>query len=278
MKFSIGEFSKITSLSVKSLRLYHEKGILVPAHVDQFTGYRYYDEANFETAKSIRILKKYDFTLAEIKEMLEECQDESDLIDYLVAKLSDVEQKIQRYKEISREIELTIQHEKERAMNISEAFQIEEKEVDTMLIAGYRMTGKYPEIGEGFKILGKAIGRNINGKAMALFYDNEYKESDADFEPCFPVRKGKNSDRISVRELKGGKCVSLIHKGPYENLGESYKQLFAYLNDKGYETMLPSREIYLKGPGMIFKGNANNYLTEIVFMIREEKGNRDDEN
>ncbi|NOY58683.1 MAG: MerR family transcriptional regulator [Calditrichaeota bacterium] len=278
MNFSIGEFSKMTTLSIKSLRLYHEKGILIPAKVDKFTGYRYYDEANYETAKSIRILKEYDFTLAEIKEMLEECQDESAILEYLVVKLSDVGRKIQRYKEISQQIELTIQHERERAMQINKEFQIEEKEVDTLLIAGYRMKGKYPDIGEGFKILGKAIGRHINGKAMALFYDSEFKETDADFEPCFPVRKGKSSDRISVRELKGGKCVSLIHKGPYETLGESYKKIFAYLNDKGYETLLPSREIYLKGPGMIFKGNANNYLTEIIMPVRDTKGAADGKN
>jgi len=55
MKFSIGEFSKITSLSIKSLRLYHEKGILIPAEVDEFTGYRYYNEANYDMAKSIKI-------------------------------------------------------------------------------------------------------------------------------------------------------------------------------------------------------------------------------
>ncbi len=278
MKFSIGEFSKMTALSIKSLRLYHEKGILIPAKVDKFTGYRYYDEANYETAKSIRILKEYDFTLAEIKEVLEECRDESAILDYLVVKLSDIGRKIQRYKEISQQIELTIQHERERAMQINKEFQIEEKDVDTLLIAGYRMKGKYPDIGEGFKILGKVVGRHINGKAMALFYDSEFKEADADFEPCFPVRKGKSSDRISVRELKGGKCVSLIHKGPYETLGESYKKIFAYLNDKGYETLLPSREIYLKGPGMIFKGNPNNYLTEIIMPVSDAKGAGDGKN
>jgi len=41
--FSIGEFSRITGLSIKALRLYHEKGILVPGRVDDATGYRYYN-------------------------------------------------------------------------------------------------------------------------------------------------------------------------------------------------------------------------------------------
>lgn len=276
--FSIGEFSKMTSLSLKSLRLYHEKGILIPTRVDEFTGYRTYDEANYETAKTIKILKQYDFSLAEIKEVLEECHDESALTELLVEKLRDIEKKIHRYQDISREIELTIKHEKERSMIFDKKLQIEEKNIDTILIAGYRIKGKYSDIGEGFKIIGKAMGRHINGPAMALFYDNEYKESDADFEACFPVSKEKSAERILVRELKGGHAVSLVHKGPYETLGDSYKKLFAYLNDSKYETLLPSREVYLKGPGMIFKGNPNNYLTEIIFMIKKGKVKPDGQN
>jgi len=46
MHYNIGEFSRMTSLSIKSLRLYHDKGILIPVQVDKFTGYRYYDDSN----------------------------------------------------------------------------------------------------------------------------------------------------------------------------------------------------------------------------------------
>ena len=269
MKFSIGEFSRITSLSIKSLRLYHEKQILIPFEVDEFTGYRYYDHTNYETARSIRIMKNLDFTLAEIKEILEECSDEADLIDYLESKLKEVEGKIDQYQKVSRSIEKIILTEKESEMQKNSEFEIEEKNVETLLIAGHRMKGKYESIGEGFKLLGKSVGRFINGKAMALYYDHEYKEDNADFEACFPVRKGNDSDGISVRELKGGKCVSLIHQGAYQNLGDSYKKIFEYINDKGYKTSAISREVYLKGPGMIFKGNPKNYLTEIQFFIEE---------
>jgi DNA-binding transcriptional MerR regulator len=201
MRFSIGEFSRITSLSIKTLRLYHEKGLLVPADVDKFTGYRYYNEMNFETARSIKILKDFDFTLAEIKEMVQDFDDEAELIPHLQDKLQEVEHKIQRYHDISRSLEDII------------------------------------------------------------------KEDGADYEPCFPVCKGTDADGIAVRELKGGRCVALIHKGPYETLRESYKKIFAYLNDKGLKSKLPSREVYLKGPGMIFRGNPKNFLTEIIIMI-----------
>jgi DNA-binding transcriptional MerR regulator len=267
MKFNIGEFSKITSLSIKSLRLYHEKEILVPAEVNEFTGYRYYSEADHDRAKSIKILKDYEFSLAEIKEILDGCDEEEEIIEQLHKKLGEIEGKIEQYKEISRSLESLINYERENKMKPEEQFKVEEKEVETMLIAGYRMKGRYDQVGEGFKILGREMGRHINGKAMNLYYDGEYKEEDADYEPCFPVRKGSSTDKISVRELPGGKCVSLIHKGPYKTLTESYKILYGYVNDKGLKIKLPTREVYLKGPGMIFKGNPNNYLTEIQFML-----------
>jgi effector-binding domain-containing protein len=267
MKFSIGEFSKITSLSIKSLRLYHEKRLLIPAEVDEFTSYRYYNETNYDTARSIKILKEYGFNLADIKKILDECTAESEMLGQLQKKLDEIKENISRYNEITHSIESIIIYEREFKMKDELQFEIEEKEVETILIAGHRMKGKYQEIGEGFKLLGKTMGRHINGKAMCLHFDTEFKEEGADFEPCFPVRKGNSDDKISVRELPGGKCISLIHKGPYEQLSNSYKKIFGYVNEKGYKTKVPSREVYVKGPGMIFKGNPNNYLTEIQIII-----------
>jgi len=225
MRFSIGEFSLTTSLSIKSLRLYHEKGLLIPAEVDADSGYRYYDESNFETGKSIKMLKGFGFSLAEIKDFLDQCSDESDLLPQLEQKLGQVKDQIDRY--------------------------------------------NYDEVGKGLGLVCKKMGRHVNGKPMTLYYDDEYKDEDADFEPCVPVRKGQDTDGISVRELKGGRCVTLVHQGPYETLRESYKRLFAYANEKGYTIRRPTREVYRKGPGLIFKGNPKNYLTEIQLPIED---------
>lgn len=269
MKFSIGEFSRITSLTIKSLRLYHEKEILIPSEIDEFTQYRYYDEANYQTALSIKILREFDFTLAEIKEILDECDDESSLLEQLQSKFSQIQSKIIIYKEISNSLENVIVMEKENKMKVEESFEIEEKEVKTILIAGYKMNGKYSDIGKGFSLLSKRFGRHINGKPLGLYYDGEYTEDEANFEACFPIRKGSEGEGISVRELTGGKCFVLIHKGPYDNLTESYIKLFTYVNEKGFTKKLPTREVYIKGPGMIFKGNPKNYLTEIQIFIED---------
>ncbi|MBU0473419.1 MAG: MerR family transcriptional regulator [Bacteroidetes bacterium] len=269
MKFSIGQYSSITSISIKTLRLYHEKGILIPTEIDEFTKYRYYNESNFETARIIKILKNFDFSLAEIKIILEECSDESDLLEQLKMKSEQIQSKIAQYKTTLNSLESIIKIEKENKMKTEQIFDVEEKIVDTVLIAGYRMQGKYQDIGEGFSKVGKIFGRYLNGKPIALYYDGEYKEDDADYEACFPIRKGTGTDDISVRELKGGKCYTIIHKGSYETLSQSYKHLFEYINEKGIKTKLPTREVYLKGPGMIFKGNPKNYLTEIQIFIEE---------
>jgi DNA-binding transcriptional MerR regulator/effector-binding domain-containing protein len=267
MRFSIGEFSRMTSLSIKSLRLYHEKELLFPAEVDEFTNYRYYSEANFELARAIRMLRNLDFSLAEIRDILDECEEEADLLVYLQQKIKEIAMKIDRYKSISHSMEIMIQTERENAMKDNVSFEIEERELPTLLIAGHRMTGRYDEVGKGFGLLYKKLGRHTNGKPLTLYYDGEYKENQADFEPCVPIRQGTDTEGISVRELKGGKAVTLMHKGSYDTLGESYKKVIAHIHEKGYKSQLPHREVYIKGPGMILRGNPKNYLTEIQMLI-----------
>jgi effector-binding domain-containing protein len=128
----------------------------------------------------------------------------------------------------------------------------------------------YPngDVGKIFSKLGKLAGRYVRGKPMNLYYDGEYKENDADIETCYPVAGDiKKSADLILHKLPGGKCVSLIHKGSYENLSRSYAKIMEYIQNKKYETVLPVRERYLKGPGMIFRGNPKNYLTEIQIFI-----------
>jgi effector-binding domain-containing protein len=136
-----------------------------------------------------------------------------------------------------------------------------------MLIAGLRMKGQYADCGPAFARLDKAVGRYICGKPLCLYYDGEYREDDADFEPCFPIRKEVAVDGLSIHTLPGGHCLTLIHRGPYDQLGRSYAKILKAADERKRKIVLPTREIYVKGPGMIFKGNPKNYLTEIQLPI-----------
>ena len=68
----IGQFSALTALSPKALRIYHENGLLEPASVNSATGYRYYDPSQVEVAARISLLRRAGIALAEIAVYLED--------------------------------------------------------------------------------------------------------------------------------------------------------------------------------------------------------------
>jgi DNA-binding transcriptional MerR regulator len=67
---SIGEFAQLTHLSVRTLRRYHEAGLLEPASVDPASGYRYYTSAQIPAAQVIHRLRELDMPLAEVSTIL----------------------------------------------------------------------------------------------------------------------------------------------------------------------------------------------------------------
>ena len=69
-EISIGEFARRSRLSLKALRLYDERGVLVPSRVDQASGYRYYDTAQVDEARLVAMLRQLQLPLAAIKELL----------------------------------------------------------------------------------------------------------------------------------------------------------------------------------------------------------------
>jgi DNA-binding transcriptional MerR regulator/effector-binding domain-containing protein len=268
--FSIGEFSKVSGISVRTLRFYHEEGLLVPSAVDVETGYRSYDERNLEVARVIVALKALEFSLEDIGGILAGCTDDADVLEHLERQRESMAMRLAHYRNVLKHIDDIIHHEREAREEIKMAatsFEIEERQLAPIIVAGIRMTGRYCEIGDGLGRLYRRVGRYAAGKPLCLYYDCEYREEDANFEPCVPLKKKVDVDGISVRELPGGRCVTLVHRGPYEELGRSYARVLKYAKDRGYDVTLPTREVYLKGPGMIFRGNPKKYLTEIQLPI-----------
>jgi DNA-binding transcriptional MerR regulator len=67
---TIGEFAQVTHLSVRTLRRYHERGLLEPAVVDPDSGYRYYTSEQIPAAQVIHRLRELDMPLREVREVL----------------------------------------------------------------------------------------------------------------------------------------------------------------------------------------------------------------
>ena len=68
-EISIGEFARRSRLSLRALRLYDERGVLVPSRVDQASGYRYYDTAQLDEARLVVMLRELQLPLAAIREL-----------------------------------------------------------------------------------------------------------------------------------------------------------------------------------------------------------------
>jgi DNA-binding transcriptional MerR regulator/effector-binding domain-containing protein len=67
---SIGDFSRMTQLSVKTLRHYHDVGLVEPHHVDPSTGYRYYSHDQVRTAQVVRRLRGLDMPIPDVRSVL----------------------------------------------------------------------------------------------------------------------------------------------------------------------------------------------------------------
>ena len=268
--FSIGEFSMMTGIPVRTLRFYHEQNLLVPAAIDSETNYRSYDLRNWEVANVIVALRELEFSLDDIRQILAECSNDADLLNHLQRQRVRLVQKAEQYRDFVGRIESVINHLRQTegdAQMLSAQPAICERDVESVLIAGIRMTGRYSDCGQGFAILGKRLGRHIAGKPLCLFYDGEYREDDANVEPCMPIDQPVAVDGISSRELPLVRCATLLHHGAYDELKHSYARLLQYVKQRGYEVQLPTREVYIKGPGVIFRGNAKKYITEIQIPI-----------
>ncbi len=70
MKMNIGDFAKLSGVSVRTLRYYDEIGLLTPDYVDSGTGYRYYGEASFGKMQEILFYRELDFSLESIKKII----------------------------------------------------------------------------------------------------------------------------------------------------------------------------------------------------------------
>ncbi len=216
--FSIGDFSRITGITVKALRFYHEQGLLVPTLIDPQTGYRYYAESLIERARVIVYLRGLEFPIEEIRDLLAHA-DDGKILTAMEERKTQIQQRIRELRGVVRSLEQFISDQKRSHAMPQTDNQVQEKNLDAILIAGVRIKGRYSDSSKGFARLGKSFGRLIAGPPIILYYDNEYKEDDADFEVCFPIKQAKAVEGISIRELPRARCVTLIHKGPYDQMG-----------------------------------------------------------
>ncbi|MFP3153717.1 MerR family transcriptional regulator [Lachnospiraceae bacterium ZAX-1] len=262
--YKISEFSKIVGLTVKTLRYYDERQLLEPTSRSE-NGYRMYNEEDYTKAQLIVLLKDLDFTLAEIEEIMGSLDGYSDLSFYLEEKKLQIEKEITRKSNVIKRInKLSVINQK--GDRIVTDYVIERMKYPLVKTLSVRYHGNVEDMGKYISDLyGEAKGA-VSGSVFACYYDTEYREN-MEIELCLPVKTAVKSKRTRYKKFSAIEVITTTHIGEYSKLGEAYKSLMDYAQQNGIELCGPWREIYCKGPGKLFKGNPQKYVTQIIVPV-----------
>jgi effector-binding domain-containing protein len=270
----IGRFSLITRLSQKALRLYDERGLLVPATRDLATGYRYYTGRQIATGVSIKELCGIGFSLGEIEIILaaKEAGDTDTIRGLFRKRQGAIRSEVARLQQIEAVLEETGSSLEMLFMSHNEPLV---KENAPLRILGKRGVGSYAETisvlmqdlcGQIFSEENMRNGLRVTGPFMTIYHDCEYKEKDALMECAAPItgRVCISDPAMEIHTLPGGKCLSLIHKGPYAGLHGAWSRIGMYAEEREFAITGPHREIYLNDPNVV---SEEELLTELQIPI-----------
>ena len=238
-------------VTVKTLRHYEQRGLLLPDEVDKWTGYRYYSISQMQQLNTIRGLQRQGFTLEEIKELLEDGA-QMPSIEQLTQKIEDTERQLEMLMERRRQLIKWVDSHKR--INTMEKFTIES--LPEIIVASHR------EIIPDYSALGmlcvNTIGPEMQhlgcqcpppGYCFTIEHGKEHHPADIDIEYCEQVEAiGEDSNIIQFKQMTAvPKALCMKHVGPYERFYESYAEAFSYMEEQGYKMVGHPRTCYIDG-------------------------------
>lgn len=265
---TVGEFSKICQVTVKTLHYYDRIGLLQPAQVDRSSGYRYYDRRQIAKMLLIQRLKRYGFTLEEIAELLERRQPDL-LFSRLHRQRHKLEQQLQDTQTIIKELAAHL-HSLERTgnlMNYQKNYKIEIVEAPAAAVLACRQNMSVDQFGQYYGTLYERVAKeklSCSGVCGAIYHDREFDPENSDIELFVGVTDRTKADKL----IPGTLCAHTVHKGAYSTLHEAYGALVEYLAASDYASCGAPYEIYAKGS---FEGlPPDRWETLIYFPVRHK--------
>ncbi|MCK0473900.1 MerR family transcriptional regulator [Halalkalibacter sp. APA_J-10(15)] len=247
--YTIGKFSKICDVPIKTLRYYDDIGLLKPSYIDSETNYRYYDYDKIDIIKLVLLLKSLHVPLADIKQIIESANP--------VQWNSMFEQKISELEKQKEQITNEIEDMKQLKMKIDAGIPIIQGPIfsdcyfenwkDTLVYTlrkKIRMKFIDRHVQNVFNQL-YAFNLEVNGKLMAIFHDRDLKENEVDVELLVPVKDSNDID--GCRILANGTYACITVKGSYTDLAMGYEMLNKWIVEKDLTQNGEMMEIYEKG-------------------------------
>ena len=268
----IGDFARLSQVSVVTLRYYDEMDLLKPVKVDTLTGYRFYSADQLPRLNRILALKDLGFSLEQIRLMLADGLTSEQLRGMLTLQRQEVEkrlageqQRLQRIEARLRQIELEDKMPK---------YDVVIKNTPAMLVASQRVT--IPTNDQVPQYLGAAYmevydyvreqGAKDIGPCFALWHSPAEVYENEDAEAIVPIdRSLRGTERVRVYELPSTQVAAVVHQGDFEDFTQGHAALLEWIDANGYQIVGPYREIYIKHD----KSELSDTTTEIQFPVEK---------
>ncbi|MDQ2691059.1 MAG: MerR family transcriptional regulator [Chloroflexota bacterium] len=260
--FRIGEFSRITRVTIDTLRHYDALGLLKPAKVDPFTGYRYYSARQLASLNRILALKEIGFSLEEIARILHPAEklSNAELRGMLKAQLMRVEQEAQAAQLRRERILARLNY-----LNLEDdmpEYEVTLKPVEQLTIAAIRETvpalEDMPErCSQMFDTIERWVRANrlALGPSMSIYYNEGFTREHIDTECSFIIPDVAAASAaipetpITVRQLDAVPLMAstMATDGFYKKPGgllPAYRALAQWIEENGYLIAGPPREVF----------------------------------
>jgi DNA-binding transcriptional MerR regulator len=274
----IGDFSKLSRVTVKTLRFYDEMGLLKPAQHDPYTGYRYYSVEQLPRLNRILAYKDLGFSLEQIRGLLDENPPLSQLRGMLLLKQAEIQARLADDQARLRRLEVRLIQMEFADSNLQEdwmsAYEVVLKKVEPLQAASVR--GVIPNYDESEPIFDRLFdevyayvhkqGVRQVGCGIAVYHTAEGQENDIEVEAVAPIYEPLHgSQRVQVYELPAvERMACVVHHGPFATIGQAYQAVMTWIENNGYHISGPCREIYLRYER---GGDQKDYVTEVQFPV-----------
>lgn len=264
----IGEFSRICQVSVKTLHHYDRIGLLAPAEVDRFTGYRYYRREQIDTLNYIQRLKRYGFSLEEIQNILT-LSDNNELRNALQRQLEKLRRQQEELAMVLQELRthISVFERTDDIMTYQKKYEIAIKNSPGMNVLAYRTVMGVDEFGKYYGKLFERVPKDrvtptgLNG---ARYYDEEFNQEASDVEVFIGIKEKDKADLV----MEPCECAMTIHRGGYSSLSEAYGAIVSWIMENGYEMAGAPFDLYIKTQFDSF--SPEEWETEVYFPVRKK--------
>lgn len=267
----IGDFAMLSKISINMLRHYDEIGLLKPARIDDFTGYRYYEEKQLLVANRIQSLKGMGLSLAIIKQILSQYEDTESLKYYLQIQRSQKQEDLDTLNKQILKLDTAINN-LEQHTSVADC-DIAIKEIPERTIVSYcRQINTYSEerlLWEELSELTKGLNLrySIPSYDIAIFHEYNQKGIVVEIQKAI-IDTHKDLDTVQFKNIKPIKVASLTYQGKYPNLQNINTNIANWIKNNGYEFSGNMFNIYHISPKT--ESESEKMITEVCFPIKNK--------